>query len=108
MPGRKKPGPPPMMSRESSKKFGKPWACAWPAPANTTTAANRKAKARVIFFLVKKSEYADRDRPQLRRSYNQRPRDPSHFRTPRLKKATCLRRWLHCSAKPLTKRVNND
>jgi hypothetical protein len=50
MPGRKKPGPPPMMSRESSKKFGKPWACAWPAPANTTTAANRKAKARVIFL----------------------------------------------------------
>jgi hypothetical protein len=52
MPGRKKPGPPPMMSRESSKMFGKPWACAWPAPASTITAA-RKAKARIILFLEK-------------------------------------------------------
>src|SRR5439155_25011089 len=46
MPGRKKPGPPPMMSRESSKKN---WACARPAPASNVSAANSKAKARVIF-----------------------------------------------------------
>jgi hypothetical protein len=46
-------GPPPMMSRMSKPK---PWACAWPAPASKVTAANSKAKARVIiFFLVKKS-----------------------------------------------------
>jgi hypothetical protein len=31
-----------------------------------------------------------------------------HYRSLRLKKATRRRRWLHCAAKPLTKRANND
>ena len=47
-PLRKKLGPPPMMSRKSVS-----WACAWPATARTVTAANSKARTRVIFFLAK-------------------------------------------------------
>ena len=82
------------------------WACAWPAPASTISAANNKAKARVIFFLVKNQSMRETGH-NCRDFASNEPVTAAIFEALRLKKATHRRRWLQCPAKPLTKRVNN-